>query len=102
MSATCTEHEQHSHVHGPDCGHVAVEHDGHVDYLHDGQAHHVHDGHVDECDGFDVHVVAGAHDHDAHEHGPDCGHETVQHGDHLDYLHGVHRHVKHGDHYDEH
>lgn len=38
----------------------------------------------------------------AHEHGPDCGHEAVPHGDHLDYLHDGHRHAAHEGHYDEH
>ncbi len=38
----------------------------------------------------------------AHEHGPDCGHERVPHGDHEDYLHDGHLHAPHGDHYDEH
>ena len=28
--------------------------------------------------------------------------KTIQHGDHLDYVHGGHRHAWHGDHYDEH
>lgn len=42
---------------------------------------------------------AGTH---PHEHGPDCGHDTVPHGDHHDYLHDGHRHAPHGDHYDEH
>ena len=37
-----------------------------------------------------------------HEHGPDCGHQAVRHGDHVDYLHGGHRHAPHGSHYDEH
>ncbi|CEG86333.1 zinc transporter permease [Propionibacterium freudenreichii] len=37
-----------------------------------------------------------------HQHGPGCGHATVQHGDHVDYIHGDHRHALHGDHYDEH
>ncbi len=37
-----------------------------------------------------------------HEHGPDCGHQGVLHGDHVDYLHGGHRHAPHGEHYDEH
>jgi zinc transport system permease protein len=32
----------HPHQHGPDCGHVAVEHDDHVDYVHDGHRHAVH------------------------------------------------------------
>lgn len=37
-----------------------------------------------------------------HEHGPGCGHQTVRHGDHTDYLHDGHLHSPHGDHYDEH
>ena len=37
-----------------------------------------------------------------HEHGPDCGHAAVPHGDHLDYLHDGHRHAAHEGHYDEH
>lgn len=41
-------HEDHTHVHGPDCGHEAVQHGDHVDYLHDGHLHHVHEDHVDE------------------------------------------------------
>jgi zinc transport system permease protein len=28
----------------------------------------------------------------AHEHGRDCGHEAVEHGDHVDYIDGEHRH----------
>jgi zinc transport system permease protein len=34
--------DTHPHRHGPDCGHVAVEHDDHVDYVHDGHRHAVH------------------------------------------------------------
>ncbi len=45
------------------------------------------------------HTPAGEHDH---QHGPDCGHEAVPHGDHVDYLHDGHRHAPHGGHYDEH
>ncbi len=37
-----------------------------------------------------------------HAHGDDCGHPAVEHGDHVDYVHGGHRHAMHGDHYDEH
>ena len=37
-----------------------------------------------------------------HEHGPGCGHETISHGDHVDYLHDGHRHAAHGAHYDHH
>lgn len=38
----------HPHVHGPDCGHVAVPHGDHVDYLHDGHLHAAHGDHYDE------------------------------------------------------
>ncbi|MGC2491606.1 MAG: hypothetical protein WA410_02085, partial [Candidatus Binatus sp.] len=41
-------HDQHSHAHGPNCGHPAVKHEGHVDYLHEGHLHNAHQGHVDE------------------------------------------------------
>lgn len=36
-----------------------------------------------------------------HTHGDGCGHDTVEHGDHVDYLHDGHRHSEHEDHYDE-
>ncbi len=41
-------------------------------------------------------------DQHAHEHGSDCGHPAVPHGDHVDYVHDGHRHAPHGEHYDEH
>src|SRR5215831_7172964 len=95
MSPTpCTKHEGHTHAHGKNCGHTAVQHDGHTDYLHDGHLHHIHGDHVD-----DHRIAAGGdnpdrctpkHDcgahHSAHVHGPTCGHERVPHGDHVDYL----------------
>ncbi len=37
-----------------------------------------------------------------HEHLPGDGHETVQHGDHVDHIHDGHRHYQHGDHVHEH
>jgi zinc transport system permease protein len=37
-----------------------------------------------------------------HEHGPGCGHEALEHGDHVDYVHDGHRHAAHEGHYDEH
>ena len=43
-----THHTGHSHQHGPNCGHTAVQHDGHTDYLHDGHLHHVGAGGVEE------------------------------------------------------
>ncbi|HET8615348.1 MAG TPA: metal ABC transporter permease [Actinomycetales bacterium] len=40
--------------------------------------------------------------HAEHEHHPGCGHPAVVHDDHVDYLHGGHRHAQHAGHYDEH
>jgi zinc transport system permease protein len=58
---------------------------------------------------FPVHREAAAVDeHDTverphqHVHGPGCGHLAVEHGDHVDYIHDLHRHASHGGHYDEH
>lgn len=50
-TTACTEkkHENHSHVHGPNCGHKTVNHGDHTCYDHDGHFHRVHDDHVDEC-----------------------------------------------------
>lgn len=109
---TCSQshHANHSHQHGPGCGHKAVRHGDHVDYLHDGHLHHMHGDHVDE------HVVEVSDKnpdrctpghkckgHDAsHKHGPGCGHEAVPHGDHVDYLVDGHLHHPHGDHCDDH
>lgn len=46
------------------------------------------------------------HPHDPsdhpHVHGENCGHETIVHGDHVDYVHDGHRHAEHEGHYDEH
>ena len=50
-------------------------------------------------------VEAAVHDtidDHPHEHGDDCGHVAVPHGDHVDYVHDGHRHAAHGRHYDEH
>ena len=98
------------HVHGPNCGHIAVRHKGHVDYLDHGHLQHMDDGGIDE------HVVevtaanpdrctpehrASGHD-PTHKHGPGCGHEAVPHGDHMDYLADGRLHHQHGDHCDDH
>jgi hypothetical protein len=103
-------HRDHTHRHGPDCGHTAVMHDGHTDYLHDGHLHHPHGDHVDEHR-LDVNGTnpeectpdhrCGGHDRE-HRHGPGCGHEAVPHGDHTDYLVDGHLHHPHGNHCDDH
>ncbi len=45
-----------------------------------------------------------AHHHQdhQHEHGPECEHPAIDHGDHVDYEHDGHRHAAHGAHYDDH
>ena len=100
-------HPDHTHQHGPGCGHTAIVHEGHVDYLHDGHLHHVQpDGTVVE------HTIAvsntnpggctGKLHHRNHQHGPDCGHEAIPHGDHTDYLADGHLHHPHEGHCDDH
>jgi hypothetical protein len=42
------------------------------------------------------------YDHTEHEHGPDCGHEAVEHDGHTDYVHEGHRHWWNVDHWDTH
>eukprot|EP01118_Nematostelium_gracile_P015726 TRINITY_DN6355_c0_g1_i1.p1 TRINITY_DN6355_c0_g1~~TRINITY_DN6355_c0_g1_i1.p1 ORF type:complete len:414 (-),score=48.41 TRINITY_DN6355_c0_g1_i1:47-1288(-) len=36
-----------NHVHGPGCGHTAIQHEDHIDYLVDGMLHSPHNGHCD-------------------------------------------------------
>ena len=45
------------------------------------------------------HEMAEAH---PHEHGVECGHRAITHGDHVDYVHDGHLHAAHEGHYDEH
>ncbi|GAA4743101.1 hypothetical protein GCM10023328_25820 [Modestobacter marinus] len=40
--------------------------------------------------------------HHEHQHGPGCGHDSIQHEGHVDYVHDGHRHAEHEGHYDEH
>ena len=42
------------------------------------------------------------HENHDHKHGEGCGHEAVQHENHLDYVHDGSRHAPHGGDYDEH
>jgi hypothetical protein len=41
------------------------------------------------------------HESHAHQHGPNCGHTGLRHGDHVDYLHDGHLHHMHEGHVDE-
>jgi hypothetical protein len=58
----------------------------------------MHADHVDEC-ANDAHATHQNHDH---QHGDDCGHLAVRHGDHTDYVHDGHRHAAHAGHWDDH
>jgi hypothetical protein len=105
---TCNEkhHLNHTHQHGPACGHTAVLHNGHVDYLHDGHLHHMHGDHVDEhvlpvSAANPAHCTSGTKCSN-HTHGPNCGHEGVPHGDHVDYFVDGRLHHPHDDHCDDH
>ena len=111
MVCTNPKHENHPHVHGPDCGHTAVRHGDHVDYLHDGHLHHPHEDHVDEhvievSDKNADHCAPITEDSLGHEqghvHGPGCGHEAVPHGDHVCYLVNGRLHHAHDGHCDDH
>jgi hypothetical protein len=103
-------HASHTHVHGAGCGHQAIRHGDHTDYLHDGHLHRAHGDHVDECalesggknpGNCTPGHSCGGHAAD-HQHGADCGHPAIPHGDHTDYLVAGHLHHAHGDHCDDH
>ncbi len=103
-------HQEHAHTHGPECGHTAIRHRGQTAYLHDGHLHTPHEDHFD-CSAVEVssrnperctpeHACI---EHPAqHTHGPNCGHQQVPHGTHIDYLVGHHLHHAHGNHCDDH
>jgi hypothetical protein len=103
-------HKEHAHVHGPNCGHKSVQHGSHTAYLHDGHMHVGHEDHYDcvaiEITAFNPDACTPQHSckgHEAqHKHGPDCGHEQVPHGSHVDYLVDGHLHHTHDDHCDDH
>lgn len=103
-------HQNHDHAHGVSCGHMAIEHEGHVDYLHDGHMHSEHGSHADEhaisvssANPSSENLVAKVDHNNTHRHGSDGeAHMTVQHGDHIDYIHDGELHFSHGDHVDNH
>lgn len=35
------------------------------------------------------------HSVEEHAHGENCGHDAVQHDDHIDYMHDGHKHAAH-------
>lgn len=105
MSCSNT-HSHTGHVHGPNCGHTAIKHGNHIDYLVDGELHHPHgdhcDGHVIELSDTNTDSCSPVNTCNDHTHGPDCGHEAIKHGDHMDYIVDGRLHHQHGDHCDDH
>ena len=107
---SCKVHENHEHIHGAKCGHVAIEHDGHIDYLHDRHLHNVHAGHVDEhtlgVNKINSSSCTPSHSckghPQSHTHAANCGHAEVPHGDHIDYIVDGHLHNPHKGHCDDH
>src|SRR5438105_1547685 len=103
-------HQGHAHSHAAGCGHMAIQHGDHTDYVHEGHLHHPHGDHVDECAidaaGTNPSACTPSHacsDHEAgHRHGAGCGHETLPHGGHTDYVVGNHLHHAHESHCDDH
>ncbi|AJI54972.1 hypothetical protein [Francisella philomiragia] len=103
----CKTHQNHEHKHQDNCGHTRIKHGDHYDYLHDGHLHHEHNGHYDE---HTLDVTTKNPDECKpikdeccdHVHGPDCGHEAVPHGDHIDYIVDGRLHHPHGNHCDDH
>lgn len=105
LASSKTEHKSHgSHKHGENCGHAFIKHGDHLDYIHDGHFHHVTaSGQVVE---HNVRVAASK-DHvkapaePGHKHGANCGHASIRHGDHSDYVVDGNVHHVHGDHCDQ-
>jgi hypothetical protein len=90
-------------------GRTGLRHHGHVDYLYQDRLVHLEAGrevdHVIEVTERNPDRCDPAHRAEAmpgHVHGPDCGHERVPHGDHLDYLVMGRLQHPHGDHVDDH
>jgi hypothetical protein len=110
MPSSHQTHDEHDHQHAPDCGHTSVQHGDHVDYVHDGHLHRTHSDHIDECrvdaSGANPETCTQGHactDHDStHRHGKNCGHESIPHGGHVDYLVEGHLHHAHDGHCDDH
>jgi hypothetical protein len=102
-STTCS-HPDHSH--SQDCGHTAIQHGDHIDYLHDGHLHHPHEDHCDdhniEISEINPNECKPVNHEETHVHGPDCGHEAIPHGDHMDYIVDNRLHHHHDGHCDDH
>ena len=76
--------------------HPAIIHEGHADFLvpnSDGifELHHLHKGGVIQQhtlpESNEYPSLCSTHNHtDCHVHKPNCGHQMIQHGEHVDYI----------------
>ena len=82
-----TAHENHTHIHGANCGHPAVHHGDH------------YDEHVIEVSAKNPAVCSPTACDCGHN---GCSHATAPHGDHFDYVSNGRLHHRHGDHCDDH
>ncbi len=97
---------------GSNANPIGIRHGDHVDYLQHGHLRQMRqDGTMDEhtVPISDVNpegcspISSGSSGHASdHIHGPDCGHEAVPHGGHMDFLVDGRLHHPHGDHCDDH
>jgi hypothetical protein len=110
------EHEDCDH--NDDCGHTAVKHGDGVAYVQEGKLYRKdQDGSWQKCKIEDTvqhpsvcvdDSASGCWAHAAEEIcGPDCGHEAIEHDDHMDYLvpdgkGEFELHCPHDDHCDHH
>ena len=106
IMSICETHQNHDHSHGENCGHKKVKHLDHYDFLHDGHLHHKHNDHFDEHTlEINEQNPTGCHetnDCGSHVHSKDCGHESIPHGDHIDYIVNGRLHHVHDGHCDDH
>ena len=95
-----------NHIHNSNCGHTAIRHNNHIDYLVDGKLHHPHGDHCDEhtiqINDINPSICKPTTSCNGHIHGPNCGHESIVHGDHRDYIVDGRLRHQHGDHCDDH
>lgn len=98
------DHANHSHKHSIACGHTKIQHGDHIDYVHDGHMHHLDGDTLHECK---IDITEANPDeckpiNCGCDHENNCGHELINHGDHVDFLVNGRLHHVHGGHCDDH
>ncbi len=108
--------ENHPHKHSSSCGHTAIRHNDKLGYLHNSHLHKqeankvvenavaVNSVNAESCqNGKETAKLTKSKNH---AHGPKCGHPSVPHGTHDDYVVNIGQeyrlHNRHIDHNDDH